>query len=70
MGATVNRDPALFCAALASVPFFDPFGTLQDATLPLTVNEWEEFGNPNEANAHEAVLSFSPLHNGKLLNPF
>ena len=41
----------------------DAAGTLQDATLPLTANEWEEFGNPNEASGFESVMSFSPVHN-------
>ena len=47
---------------LASVPFLDPAGTLQDGSLPLTSNEWEEFGNPNEVGAHDDILGFSPLH--------
>mmetsp|Transcript_23466 Transcript_23466/g.79222 ORF Transcript_23466/g.79222 Transcript_23466/m.79222 type:complete len:225 (+) Transcript_23466:524-1198(+) len=63
VGATLNRAPELFACALASVPFLDAAGTLQDGALPLTVNEWEEFGNPNEVGGHEAVLGFSPVHN-------
>ena len=63
VGATLNLAPSTFCVALASVPFLDPAGTLQDATQPLTVNEWDEFGNPNEQGAHDDVLGFSPLHN-------
>ena len=63
VGATVNRSPDLFRAALASVPFLDAAGTLQDSSLPLTANEWEEFGNPNEASGHAEVMAFSPVHN-------
>ena len=62
-GAALNLQPSLFCAMLASVPFLDAAGTLQDASLPLTANEWEEFGNPNEANSFDDVLAFSPVHN-------
>ena len=62
VGATANRAPALFSALLASVPFLDAAGTLQDGSLPLTANEWEEFGNPNEEAHHATLLGFSPVH--------
>ena len=62
VGAAAARRPDLFKAVLASVPFLDPAGTLQDGSLPLTSNEWEEFGNPNEVGAHDDILGFSPLH--------
>ena len=62
VGAAANSAPELFRAVLASVPFLDVAGTLQDATLPLTANEWEEFGNPNEQGAHAALLALSPVH--------
>jgi len=61
VGAAANARPDLFCALLASVPFVDPAGTLQDGNQPLTVNEWEEFGNPNEVGGHESVLAVSPV---------
>ena len=63
VGAAINRAPDVFCAAVGAVPFLDAAGTLQDATLPLTANEWEEFGNPNEAKGLESVMGFSPVHN-------
>ena len=63
VGATLNLEPSLFSACLASVPFLDPLGTLQDASLPLTINEWEEFGNPNEMDGFESVKGFSPVQN-------
>ena len=45
------------------MPFLDPAGTLQDGSLPLTSNEWEEFGNPNEMDGFESVKGFSPVQN-------
>lgn len=63
VGASANSRPELFCALLASVPFLDPAGTLQDGNQPLTVNEWEEFGNPNEVGGHDSVFALSPVHN-------
>jgi len=61
VGAAANARPDLFCALLASVPFLDPAGTLQDGEQPLTVNEWEEFGNPNEVGGFEHVRALSPV---------
>ena len=63
VGACLNLNPSAYCAVLASVPFLDAAGKLQDASLPLTANEWEEFGNPNERTGHLSVLGFSPVHN-------
>jgi oligopeptidase B len=48
MGAVVNLRPDLFRAVLSHVPFVDVMNTMLDATLPLTVPEYEEWGNPNE----------------------
>ena len=50
MGAVVNLRPDLFRAVLSHVPFVDVMNTMLDATLPLTVPEYEEWGNPNEAD--------------------
>ncbi|KAL1505073.1 hypothetical protein AB1Y20_008833 [Prymnesium parvum] len=61
--AAANGAPRAFCALLASVPFVDPLGTLQDGSLPLTANEWEEFGNPNEREGHASLRALSPVHN-------
>jgi oligopeptidase B len=49
VGATVNMFPNLFKAAVADVPFVDALNTMADPNIPLTVTEWEEWGNPNEA---------------------
>ena len=54
MGAVLNQAPELFHAAVAAVPFVDVVSTMLDDTLPLTANEWEEWGNPNEVEASQA----------------
>jgi oligopeptidase B len=63
MGAVVNLRPDLFRAVLSHVPFVDVMNTMLDATLPLTVPEYEEWGNPNEPEAFRTMLSYSPYDN-------
>ena len=63
MGAVVNMRPELFRVVLSHVPFVDVMNTMLDATLPLTVAEYEEWGNPNEAAAFEYMRSYSPYDN-------
>jgi oligopeptidase B len=63
MGAVVNRRPDLFHVVLSHVPFVDVMNTMLDASLPLTVPEYEEWGNPNEKAAFEYMLSYSPYDN-------
>ncbi len=63
MGAVVNLRPELFRVVLSHVPFVDVMNTMLDATLPLTVAEYEEWGNPNEAAAFEYMRSYSPYDN-------
>ncbi|HUZ05001.1 MAG TPA: S9 family peptidase, partial [Acidobacteriaceae bacterium] len=63
MGAVTNRQPDLFRVVLSHVPFVDVMNTMLDATLPLTVPEYEEWGNPNEKAAFEYMLSYSPYDN-------
>jgi oligopeptidase B len=65
MGAVVNLRPDLFRAVLSHVPFVDVMNTMLDATLPLTVPEYEEWGNPNEAEYFTYMLSYSPYDNLK-----
>ncbi|MFZ1084758.1 MAG: S9 family peptidase [Terracidiphilus sp.] len=65
MGAVVNLHPDLFRAVLSHVPFVDVMNTMLDATLPLTVPEYEEWGNPNEAEYFTYMLSYSPYDNLK-----
>jgi oligopeptidase B len=68
MGAVVNiaaaaGKPALFRVVLSHVPFVDIMNTMLDASLPLTVAEYEEWGNPNELEAFATMLSYSPYDN-------
>jgi oligopeptidase B len=68
MGAVVNLRPELFRAVLSHVPFVDVMNTMLDASLPLTVPEYEEWGNPNEAESFRYMLSYSPYDNLKAAN--
>jgi oligopeptidase B len=68
MGAVVNLaaaagKPSLFRVVLSHVPFVDVMNTMLDATLPLTIAEYEEWGNPNEPEAFATMLSYSPYDN-------
>jgi oligopeptidase B len=65
MGAVANMRPDLFHVVLSHVPFVDVMNTMLDATLPLTVPEYEEWGNPNEAEYFNYMLSYSPYDNLK-----
>ena len=65
MGAVVNLRPELFRAVVSHVPFVDVINTMLDAALPLTVGEYEEWGNPNERDAFEYMRSYSPYDNLK-----
>ena len=65
MGAVVNLRPEIFRAVLSHVPFVDVMNTMLDATLPLTVPEYEEWGNPNEETYFHCMLSYSPYDNLK-----
>ncbi|MGA2810601.1 MAG: S9 family peptidase [Candidatus Acidiferrum sp.] len=63
MGAVLNLRPDLFHAALVEVPFVDVMNTMLDETLPLTVTEFEEWGNPREKPAFDYMMSYSPYDN-------
>ncbi len=63
LGAVVNLRPELFRAVLSHVPFVDVMNTMLDASLPLTVAEYEEWGNPNEPEAFAYMSSYSPYDN-------
>jgi oligopeptidase B len=65
MGVVANLRPELFRAILSHVPFVDVMNTMLDATLPLTVPEYEEWGNPNESDYFLYMLSYSPYDNLK-----
>ncbi len=63
MGAATNLRPDLFQAVLAEVPFVDVVNTMLDATLPLTVIEYDEWGNPNDQEFYQYIRSYSPYDN-------
>ena len=63
MGALVNQHPRRFTAVVARVPFVDVTTTMLDETLPLTVTEYEEWGNPNEPEAYRTIRAYSPYDN-------
>ena len=63
MGAIANMRPDLYRALVTVVPFVDVMNTMLDPSLPLTVPEYEEWGNPNEKEAFEYMLSYSPYDN-------
>jgi oligopeptidase B len=63
MGAVLNMRPDLFHAALVGVPFVDVMNTMLDESLPLTVTEFEEWGNPKEKPAFDYMLTYSPYDN-------
>ena len=63
MGAVVNMRPGLFRAVHAAVPFVDLMNTMMDSTLPLTVGEYLEWGDPNDPAAFDYMLTYSPYDN-------
>jgi len=63
MGAVLNMRPDLFKAAIMGVPFVDVLTTMLDETIPLTVIEFEEWGNPAEAEYYHYMKSYSPVDN-------
>jgi len=63
MGAVVNLRPDLFKAVLAYVPFVDVINTMLDASLPLTTQEYIEWGNPNDKDAYFYMKSYDPYWN-------
>jgi oligopeptidase B len=66
MGAVMNDAPDLFRAVVAEVPFVDVLTTMLDASLPLTVGEWEEWGNPDaSATSYRTMKGYSPYDNVK-----
>ncbi|MEY3442311.1 MAG: Protease 2 [Bacteroidota bacterium] len=65
MGGVVNMRPDLFKAVDASVPFVDLMNTMLDASIPLTVIEYDEWGNPNGEEFFKYMLSYSPYDNVK-----
>ncbi|MEM8939327.1 MAG: S9 family peptidase [Bacteroidota bacterium] len=63
MGAVINLAPELYKGVLAGVPFVDVVSTMWDETIPLTTNEFDEWGNPKELESYEYMMSYSPYDN-------
>jgi len=63
VGACINRDPELWAGAIAEVPFVDVVNTMSDPSMPLTVTEWEEWGDPRVEPWASYMLSYSPYDN-------
>jgi oligopeptidase B len=63
VGAVLNMRPELFAAAVAKVPFVDVINTMLDETLPLTVTEWEEWGDPRRKEYYDCMRAYSPYDN-------
>ena len=63
MGVVANMRPELFKAVVSQVPFVDAVTTMLDASLPLTVGEYLEWGNPNEKAAFDYMRAYSPYDN-------
>ena len=63
VGAVVNQRPDLFSAAVAEVPFVDVVTTMSDPTLPLTITEWEEWGDPRGPEFEAIMAAYSPYDN-------
>ena len=65
MGAIANLGPDRYRAIVANVPFVDVVTTMLDDKIPLTSNEWDEWGDPRKKEHYEYVLSYSPYDNVK-----
>lgn len=63
MGAVSNMRNDLFKAVLAEVPFVDVVNTMSDASIPLTAMEWDQWGNPDDENFFDYLMSYSPYDN-------
>jgi oligopeptidase B len=63
IGAVLNQRPQLFQAAVAEVPFVDVLNTMLDPDLPLTVTEYDEWGNPQEPEVHARIKAYAPYEN-------
>jgi len=63
MGAVINLQPDLWHGVIAQVPFVDVVNTMLDESIPLTTNEFDEWGNPKNADAYHYMKSYSPYEN-------
>ena len=63
IGAVLNQRPQLFAAAIAEVPFVDVLNTMLDPELPLTVTEYDEWGNPQDPQVYARIKAYAPYEN-------
>nr|WP_313407745.1 S9 family peptidase [Pseudomonas sp.] len=63
IGAVLNQRPELFAAAIAEVPFVDVLNTMLNPDLPLTVTEYDEWGDPNQPEVFERIKAYAPYEN-------
>jgi len=63
MGAITNMAPDLWNGVIANVPFVDVVNTMLDESIPLTTNEFDEWGNPKNKEAYDYMKSYSPYEN-------
>lgn len=63
IGAVLNQRPELFQAAIAEVPFVDVLNTMLDPDLPLTVTEYDEWGNPQDPEVYARIKAYAPYEN-------
>lgn len=68
MGAVINSSPELYHGVISAVPFVDVVTTMLDDSIPLTTGEYDEWGNPNEKEYYEYMLSYSPYDQVKAQN--
>ncbi len=68
MGAIVNQAPELFAGVVAEVPFVDVVNTMLDPSIPLTVTEFDEWGDPSQADRFETMRSYAPYENVESVN--
>ena len=68
VGACITIEPQLFASAVAEVPFVDVVSTMSDPSLPLTVTEWEEWGDPRSEPYASYIDSYSPYDNTRPAN--
>ena len=65
IGNVINQKPELFAAAVADVPFVDVWNTMNNPDLPLTIGEYEEWGDPNEPDVAERIKGYAPYEQVK-----
>ena len=68
IGAVINLEPQLYRGVVAAVPFVDVVTTMLDESIPLTTSEYDEWGNPNQKEYFDYMLSYSPYDNVKAMD--